>query len=781
MLRQLFLLVCLLAPGLLLAGGGGPGGDKPARDDTPKDNRQAYQMMLCRTDEEIKIDGILNELVWQQREAATDFWLNFPRDSAQASAQTEVYVAYNETYLYIAARNHDPNPGKPNIIASRRRDFDNDNTDFFGVLLGTYNDRTNGYLFAVSAIGVQSEALVARSDDSDESWDNRWFSAVSHNEHGWTVEMAIPYKSIKYSNVREWGINFLRRDQKANELSSWAPVAQVFDVESLNFAGSLQWDAPPPKAGLNVALIPYLSGAASVNYLDGGRTFTQSRIGTDAKIAVSPSLTLDLTFNPDFSQANIDRQVVNLSRFEINLPEQRQFFVENSDLFSRFGFSTIQPFNTREVGLSAPMLYGARLSGKLGENWRVGLLNVQTEGFSVVGFEEDSTGLEIPVDTSVTEAQNYTVAAVQRQIGGTSNISAIFVNRQGFTNGGRWNSTDFNRVAGIDANLLTRNNVWRGKAFYHRSFGPENLPEQFAHAAYFGYRGKAFRFFWNHEYVGKNYDAQVGFVPRRRLGRDEEGNNVFSTFYRIEPFTSYTFFTPESKTLVSHSIFASTSLYTDSNRVVNDRFSALTYEMEFRSTAFAFGRIFSEFTRLYFPFSPVGDADALQLPEGGFETVGVSFYGRTDRRKALSFEGFYSRAGFFTGFQNNYVGEANYRWQPIGSFNLRAEYTVLDFREYNNYYNSFWQVRLDGDVTFSKSLFLNAVVQFNTLRDEFQTNLRLQWRFAPMSDIFIVYGEQFDRVEGDDEPGALNDVRQQRPIAVSNRALIFKMVYWLQL
>ena len=214
---------------------------------------------------------------------------------------------------------------------------------------------------------------------------------------------------------------------------------------------------------------------------------------------MTSSLNLDLTVNPDFSQVDVDRQVTNLSRFSLFFPERRQFFIENADLFSRFGFRQIRPFFSRRIGLSSgqqiPIVAGARLSGMLDENWRVGLLNMQTEGRAELDLE----------------AQNYTVGVFQRKVGVRSNIAGIVVNRQGF-NKNKMDFGDYNRVAGLEFNLASKDGMYMGKAFYHRSFEPNSSDE--AHASWFMVKTQNFNAHWNHEYVGKDYRADVGFVPR---------------------------------------------------------------------------------------------------------------------------------------------------------------------------------------------------------------------------------------------------------------------------
>ena len=227
----------------------------------------------------------------------------------------------------------------------------------------------------------------------------------------------------------------------------------------------------------------------------------------------------------------MDQQVTNLSRYSIFFPEKRQFFVENSDIFSQVGFSQIRPFFSRKIGLKegnpVPIIGGARLSGKLNKNWRIGAMNMQTEG---VG---DGAGIE---------ATNYTVAAVQRKIGKRSSLDGIFVNRQGFL-ANEINYSDYNRVIGLDFNYRSANNKYTGKAFYHHSFSPDITKDNQANATWFNYSSRHLIFHWNHEYVGKDYNADVGFVPRSSQINYQTGEVLKTTYWRWEPIIFFPIFT----------------------------------------------------------------------------------------------------------------------------------------------------------------------------------------------------------------------------------------------
>ncbi|MFT5279851.1 MAG: hypothetical protein ACI9P8_001490, partial [Bacteroidia bacterium] len=374
--------------------------------------QDAKNVRIKKAQGKITLDGILNEADWKSADVAEKFEQTFPFDSSQAETRTDVMLTYDDKNLYIAAICFDEIDGKY-VIQSLKRDFSFPVSDAFAVFIDPFDDGANGFSFSVNPLGVQREGTVENGGGFGvtTAWDNRWFSEVKVEDGKWIVEMKIPFKSIRYnSDISEWGINFARNDLKRNESSTWSWVQRGQNVANLAYTGKLLWDAPPKKAGANVSIIPYGIVGVNHDYEVEKKTEVPWNLGLDAKIAVTSSLNLDLTIRPDFSQVEVDRQVTNLSRFSLFFPEQRQFFIENNDLFARFGFSKIRPFFSRRIGLNGgqivPILGGFRLSGKVNKNWRIGFMSMQTEG----GVPQGSN------------SENFTVAAVQRRVFKRSNI-----------------------------------------------------------------------------------------------------------------------------------------------------------------------------------------------------------------------------------------------------------------------------------------------------------------------------------------------------------------------
>ena len=526
------------------------------------------------------------------------------------------------------------------------------------------------------------------------------------------------------------------------------PIPINFQISSLAFTGYIDWEESPAKPGANMAVIPYLSGGVSKNQLAGGSEEFVSGAGFDAKIAVTPSLNLDLTVNPDFSQVEVDQQQTNLNRFELFFPERRQFFLENNDLFGDFGFRNIRPFFSRRIGMAQDshgrtqenrILGGARLSGKLNQDWRVGLLNMQTANDDEIG---------VPT-------QNFTVATFQRQLFGRSNIAGILVNRQSFATAeqqakdpARNSLSSFNRVAGLDFNLQSNDNKWTGKVFYHRSFGPEKRKKSFAHATFLDYNSRNFGFSYNHETVGDGFNAEVGFVPR-------------SNYWRFQPKVDFRIL-PEAGSVFRHSFTLEGDVYTDEKMNITDENTRLRYTIQFRNTSFISFTGFNEYVKLLNSFDPTrSGGERLQAGQDfRFYRYGVTY--RTDSRENFFYNISLYNGGFYNGNRVFFNSSINYRYQPFGSIALDFQYNKLDFPEPYKSADLFL-VGPKFDVSFTDQLFLSTFVQYNSQINNINLNTRFQWRFRPVSDLYVVYTDNYF-------PDNLK---------VKNRALILKLSYWL--
>ena len=695
-------------------------------------NRANYVYHIKKAVQPIVVDGSLDEPDWQNAQVAKDFYRVLPIDTGYASTPTEVMVSYDDKILYFGIICHETIPGD-NIIESLRRDFSFGANDNFLLFIDTFNDKTNGFSFGASAGGAQWDGLQSDGGDVSLVWDCKWEMKVKHYENYWIIEMGIPFRNLQFkAGLDNWGINFSRLDLKRNEKSSWAPVPRQFPTASLAFTGTLQWDNPPPKPKVNFSLIPYILGGASTNFqTPETETKVRREAGIDAKISLTPAINLDLTLNPDFSQVDVDEQVTNLDRFELFFPERRRFFLENEDLFTGFGKQGIRPFFSRRIGLDSPVRTGVRLSGKVDEKWRIGFLNMQT----------GSTD-EVP-------ATNFTVASLQRKIFTRSNIGAFVVNKQLTSKDEELTEgyNEYNRVVGVDFNLASADNRWVGKTFYHRSITPDQDTAAYAASASISYNTQQLSIDANMDRVGSDYNAEVGFV--RRTG-----------IFQSEPSISYNWY-PKSKKIANHGPWFSTEFAWDDQFKLSDRDLRIFYSVEWLNRSEIFAGVSRQYLRLLDDFDPTNSGgDTLRA---GTEYVWNAVVARyeSDPRKLFTYNGFVRYGGYFGGTRLALEGQVSYRFQPYGSFSVNMAYNNIKLPSQSKRTN-LYLIGPKLDVTFTDAIFLTAFLQYNSQVDNINTNIRLQWRYQPVSDLFIVYTDNYFPTE----------------LQVKNRAIVLKLSYW---
>lgn len=691
----------------------------------------AFQYHIRKTTGPITIDGVMDE-AWHKTDSAANFFMVTPMDTSRAKVRTEVRMAFDNNNLYIIAVCYTAGPGEY-IVESLKRDFaflKNDNFIFF---LDPFDARTDGFSFGANAAGAQWDGTMYEGGKVDLSWDNKWISAVKNYPDKWVFEAAIPFKSIRYKKgVGQWGINFSRNDLITTEKSSWAPVPRQFPTASLAYTGLLVWDDLPPDAGTNISIIPYALTGISKDYSAGTKTDWKKEIGADAKIALTSSLNLDLTVNPDFSQVDVDQQVVNLNRYELFFPEKRQFFLENGDLFANFGYADIRPFFSRRIGLNAPIRFGTRLTGKLDKDWRVGLMDIQT------GTSNDA----------LTPAQNYGVLTLQRRVFGRSNIGFMFINKD--ATGTSTPGNAYNRNFGMEYNLASPSNLWTGKLLGLKSFTPGLKGHDLVAAAHLQYLSKYWTAYLQDEYVGKNYTAGVGYVPR--VG-----------YNKISPLILHNFF-PKGGNVLMHGIQLTSNYYFNESFKRTDNESTLVYIMTLRNKSVFTVSGIDTYIKLLVPFDPTNTGKT-PLPIGSqhhWNTLDMQFASKPQALFTYLLEGLHG--GYYDGYRTSLIAQLGYRFQPY--VNLFVNSSFNDLRLPQPFGDTqFWLIGPKADITLSNTLYFTTYVQYNGQVKNINTNVRLQWRYKPASDFFIVYGD--------------NSIPS--PYTVKNRQLVVKWTYWCNL
>jgi len=677
---------------------------------------------------DIQVDGILDEADWQLAQKADNFYLVLPVDTGFPQQKSEVMMTYDNKALYMAFVFHDTVPGK-RIMESFRRDFIFGNNDNFLSFFDTFLDQTNGFSFGISASGAKWDGTMSNGAAVNLDWDTKWESKIMHYDDRWVTEMRIPFRSIRYpSGGQRWNVNFSRLDIKTNEKSSWAPVPRQFPTASLAYTGVMRFDEPLPVSRMQFSLIPYLYGSFANDYVKGTGAKYHKDFGFDAKVGLSTSINLDLTYNPDFAQVEVDQQVTNIDRFELFFPEKRQFFLENSDLFSGFGYNTVTPFFSRRIGLDAPVLAGARLSGKIGNDWRIGFMNMTTR------------------ETDMHLARNFSVASVQKKIFSRSNAGFILVNKE-YLN--RPDSLElYNRVAGFDFNLASSNNFWTGKFFYHRSFQPGNPDKQYAQGANLGYRIKNIQASLSQTSVGENYSAETGYVRRR-------GYNF------LGPQITYLFV--PNQLVTSHGPTAKLDYYFDNEYNKIEHENMYSYHFEFKNTSrlqFGYKDVFIHL--LQTNFDPTQKKIHFLPADTTYRFGGTYAFFSSSPRNMFKWSAEAAKGTFYNGKIQYITGQVGYRFQPYVNFSLNFNYTDIHLPEPFQRTNM-WLLGPKLDVTFTDKIFWTTFVQYNEQLDNMNINMRFQWRYQPVSDFFIVYTDNYI----------------PKTWTSRNRALVLKITYWL--
>lgn len=736
-------------------------------------NQPGTELHIKKAVGTINLDGVLDESDWQTADVADNWYTNYPVDTLLAPFQTEGRLTFDDEFLYVSFVCYDDET--PDIINSLRRDFDYDLNDNVGFTIGPYNDKLNGFFFVITPAGVQMEGTVTGGGTGDGSfstfWDNKWYSKVVRYSDKWIAEMAIPFKSFRYkSDIREWNIAMDRWELKRNRKTSWIRTPIQFVSASFPYGGQLVWDDPIPPAKTNISFIPYITGNTSTDKeVDPVEQNAGFQAGFDAKIAVTPSLNLDLTVNPDFSQVEVDDQIINLTRFEFQFPERRQFFLENSDLFDQAGFPGARPFFSRRVGLArdssglfrqVPISYGARLSGSLSEKWRVNVLNMQTQ-------EEASIGLP---------AQNYTVASIQRNFLAQSSIALSFVNKQSlgvepgdstkfFSNnifrevqvGNRreLRPNTYNRVLSLDLEMLSKDTKWYHSSFISKSFDDFNSRDNLSGLVFGRYATRTFSAFAGFNFINEFFNAEAGFAPSARIypGQYSFFGNLA---YRIFPKA-------ESIIRMGPSLELRHTYIPDGTNT--DRNYTLGYQFEFNNASsleMSYNYVFQKLTTNFNLLDPSQYTGFLEGEEYNWSAFSIEY--TSNPRKKFFYKIGSSFGGFYNGNNFNLSGELSYRYQPYGNIAMRFDFNDLRLPE-NFGQEQLFLIGPRIDLTFTDKIFLTTYVQYNNVLNNVNLNARFQWRYQPASDLFIVYTENY-------LPGNLE---------TKNRALVLKLTYWLNL
>ena len=703
------------------------------------------------TNQKIVIDGIDNETDWKIAEIKSNFWQWFPTDSLKALNQTEIRFLYDSNNIYVFIKCYEDKNNT--IISSLRRDMGRF-SDFFLFTLDTFNDLTNAYAFGGNSVGVKKDEIIFNGGrtlgkDSNWDWDAKFDLKTKVYENFYTAEIKIPLSSIRFSNNSKlWKYNVYRRRINDNEFSTLFRVPQEQSFINLSYSKPLIFEKPLGKSKTPITIIPYINLLKSNNFEIGKKT-NDFQYGGDGRIYIGTGLNLDVTINPDFSQIEVDDQIINLTRFALRLPEKRQFFIQNSDLFSGFGdIYENQPFFTRRIGVTKDINgntiqnkihAGIRLSGKLTNKLRVGLLNMQTA--------EDEMNL-IP-------SNNNTVLSFQQSIFSKSNFKFLFVNRQKTSeNNSLLNQEKYNRVLGFDYNFISKDDKIRGKVFFYNTFSPSVNKEGFSTGGWINYNTRQNRFRTAFFKTTPNFTSDLGFTRRTDFKKN------YTSYNRV--------FYPKSKSLQSIE-FGPQLYYIDKpglNNQVTDRRLSANLSFNFKNMSGIDFESTNSYIFLENNFDPTGANENSPINRGAYETRQIEIeYGSTNRRK-FRFKSNINVGGYFNGEKYSISNDFNFRIDKLMQASLKFRYDKIDLPDPQNSVALFL-ISPKVDFTFSKNIFWATFVQYSNFSNSLGINSRFQWRFAPLSDLFLVYTDNSNYIENNFIPNF--------------RTVNLKITYWINI
>ncbi|MDO8681620.1 MAG: DUF5916 domain-containing protein [Acidobacteriota bacterium] len=665
-----------------------------------------------------KIDGVLDEAVWQSALPIDTFTQQEPNEGQAASDRTEVRVLYDQGHLFIGVHAY----ASLSVIATEmRRDadrlFDEDN---FQVILDTFHDSRNAFMFLTTPLGAKLEQQVfdegegggrGTTSNVNRNWDGVWDAAARITPDGWTAEISIPVNTLRFAKGDEqaWGINFERHIRRKNETVFWAPIPKAYTLTRVSLAGELT-GLRGLSLGWDLKLKPFLVGGVRDVRTSRtvGATTAIRDIGLDVRYGVTPGLNLDLTVNTDFAQVEVDEQQVNLTRFGLFFPEKRDFFLENSNLFtvgtgSSFTSAPVQTdlFFSRRIGLSdtgtpIPIVGGARLAGKSGSH-NIGLLNVQTE------------------DAFGKAGENFFVSRYSRDIFKRSRVGALFINKEA-VNG----STHYNRTMSVDTNLAISGNI-QVNAFLAKTATPGLAGKDMALYGRVAYRDPQWNAWLNYLDVQDHFNAEAGFVQRTGIRttkayfsptpRPKRGN-----IKMLEPMYVLTYTTDQTNRLVGrvHHLMLGTTLRDDS-------FINVIYQ--------------KSLDVLDVPFRIV---PGVTIPIGGYNAHEWVFSYNTSPGRRLYTRLSFSPNEFYGGTRRNLSASGGVRASSRMAAELQFNRNDVQM-PWGNFLVNLTTLRVD--YTFSPRMTVRSLTQYNSSTHDFSNNVRFNLIHRPGSDFYLVYND----------------------------------------
>ena len=712
--------------------------------------RSERRLPAVRAAGPIRLDGALDEPAWNSAAVAQHFIQSDPREGEPASFDTDVRVLYDDDALYFGVFAKDDEPGRL-IVNDLKKDYNTDGSDGFRIILDTFHDERNGYQFATNPAGAKWDAQMSNEGrETNANWDGIWDVATRITETGWVAEIRIPFRTLKFDDAeaQTWGLNFERKVRRLNEDSFWSPIPRIYDITRVSLAGTIH-DLLGLRPGRNIRVKPYALGSS--NTLGRAAADGDFDAGFDVKYGVTSGLTWDFTVNTDFSQAEADEQQINLSRFNLFFPEKRDFFLENSGIFlfgaGGGGFaggggggppagvggrqnasSDTRLFFSRRIGLSdtggaVPILAGTRLTGRQGA-YSIGVLNIQ----------QRSAG--------AAPAVNFTALRMRRDLFANSDIGAVLLNKEA-------EGAAFNRVVGVDANFrfgpLVSLNAYGAKSFSPAA-AVASQGREYTMRAGGRYDGRAWQFNGRYDTIGARFNDEMGFVPR--LGVD---NAFFFAGRRFRP------------RLISRWVRETRPHWQVDAFVRQDggglesRYQDFHWPLQFQDGSNMEVGVNPNVEVVRSPFT-INASRGVRVNPGRYEFNEYFVFWNTNAAARVAFNNRYSIGEFYDGYRRSYTFGPSVRLNE--HFNASLNLQINDISLSTGQFTS-KLLTTRVNYNFNTTMFVNALVQYNSDNRQWTSNLRFNLIHRPLSDFFLVY----------------NEGRDERTGQMLSRAVIAKMTY----
>lgn len=677
----------------------------------------------------IRIDGALNEVIYQTVAPYTDFVQQEPVEGALATEKTEAWVFFDDENIYVAARMYESDPSR-RVASDMRRDALNMyNNDHLAVMFDTFNDHRNGFGFAANRLGAMFD-FTATNENPSSNWNGLWDVKAQDFDGGWSVEFRIPFRSIRFKEgSNTWGVNIRRMVRWKNEVSFLSIVPRSWGRRALNKVSNAatMTGLQVPARGLNLDLKPYTLGSLLTNTV-ATPAFTNRRnanLGGDAKWGLTQNIVADFTVNTDFAQVEDDEAQVNLTRFSLLFPEKRDFFLEGQDAFSFAGvgggnggpgsgsvsgqntglpvFDNLSPvlFYSRRIGLAngevAPIIGGARVLGRTGA-WQVGALDMQSDRVPSVSAPRT----------------NYSVLRINRDVGRRSRIGLIATGRNA-------SSDTMNSAVGVDALFNVSSDV-AIVAYGARSVQAGRPGDQGSYRGRLEWNGDRYGANIEHLYVGDGFGPGVGFM--RRAG--------FRRSYGLARFSPR----PASIPLVRKFSWQGSADYIEGSRggLQSEAFQS-AFATEFTNGDFVNAEVTSSFEQLSRPFVV---ARGVTVPIGGYRFTNVKASYVFGTQRPVNGMLVLARGSFYGGT----LTETTWRGRVEASPHVLIE-PAISFNRVAGPYGTGKSDLVSSRVTYTVTprMYLAALVQYQSRSTSMATNMRFRWEYQPGSELFVVYSD----------------------------------------